>query len=370
MEAAAAERRIYGYADLPLILPLIGSGAEARPEGDVYWRPRRMPRVQYSTGSEAEVRLVYLQAEPRAPGGVSWLPSAPKWVVIDWEATAAPGWRPEYPGLWAIVIPPPPPAPLGVEEGTESSRRLRLGVLSPATGRSGDSDSGGVGVVAPRRWRGGGEIVRFNGTALPIFWLSGAVTEREKEPSLRGGSGSVSSPTVTDTARAPRLDLERGALRGLGVLIRDWASDPFLGWLAGVTLDRLRASEVWGENPAVASEDPVIAGLALLNERRWRSALAALERDDPELGAEVVARATAVVRLPDGSAVAAWPLDTQALDSLRGALLAPGSSKDSRMVAARSWLGSVPAAVAWITDDDAGGIGGGGRGGFWGGFGG
>lgn len=289
-DAVAAEPRIYAYSQRPLLLPLAAARPSEAPEpagAPARWRPSAVPRVQYESGPPVDARLVFIEATPQDNAGLPWIPAPARWSVIDWALTQDPAWNPAG-GFWALFVPPPP-----------DGRR---------------------------------QVLRFNGSALPIVWLA-------------------NPPASTDAARAPRLDLDRTALRALGGLLEAIAADPLQAWRVRILTDRLRATELWATPPSSPS-DPVLGALADLLEARWRSAIGVIERDDPVLGAEFVARLTAVVRLPSGVAVPIWPPDDSSLAVVRSALLAPTGSKATRIQAVRAWLASVPPAVAWMVDDN------------------
>lgn len=290
-DAIAAEPRIYAYAESPMLLPLAparGASGEDLSRPASRWRPSRPPILQYGSGEPIPARLVFLEAQPANNPGATWLPAPAVWSATGWEGTALPTWSPAG-GFWALLVPP-----------------------------SAD---------------GARQVLRMNGTALPIVWLA-------------------PPPNSTDAARAPQLDFDRSALRELGGLIEGAASDPLQAWRIRLLTDRLRASELWPVAPPAPS-DPALAALADQLEARWRSAVGALERDDADLASEFVARLTAVVRTPDGMALPAWAPDDSALTAVRGALLAPLATSASRVEAVRSWLIATPEALAWIVDDSA-----------------
>lgn len=290
-DAVASEPRIYAFSDRPLVLPL----SPARRAGDVEngqaaerWRPSQMPRVQYDDGAVEGVRLVYFEARPNENSDFPWLPAPATWSAIDWDATQDPNWNAAG-GFWGVVVPPPP---------------------------------------AGRR-----QVLRFNGAALPVIWLPGP-------------------PPATDSLRAPRLDLDRTALRALGDRLTKLAQDPLAAWRVRILTDRIRSSELWASPPAPPS-DPALAALANQIEGRWRSAISAIERDNPELASEFVSRLTAVIRTPEGAALPAWGQEDSALNAVRAALLAPAGSKATREQSVRTWLAAAPAAVAWVVDDSS-----------------
>ncbi len=294
-DALPAEPRIYAYANRPLLLPLTpGRGVEVTDDRGVLaaWRPGRAPIVEYESGIRADARLVYLEANSNPSPAGTWLPASVTWTTTDWADTQDLTWKPGGGGFWAMVVPPPP-----------DGRR---------------------------------QILRFNGSTLPVLWLP-------------------SPPSATDAARAPRLDLDRTALRALGERIFDAARDPLQAWRIRILADRLRPVDLWGTAP-LPPQDPVLALLADQTEARWRSAIGVLEREDPELAMEFVARLTAVVRLPQGSAFPAWPPEGSDLTGLRSALLTPSGTRSSRIDAVRTWLSSTPEGIAWIADASAPGV--------------
>ena len=288
-DAVAAERRIYAFTESPLLLPLAPARTPEKPSPTgtaSAWRPSRVPTVQYDSGAAVDVRLLYFEVRPQQDPSLSWLPSPGVWSVIEWSATLDPAWKPAG-GFWALLVPPPP--------------------------------------------GGARQVLRFNGSALPVFWLP-------------------RPPASTNAARAPRLDVGRDSLRALGAAIAKSAEDPLQAWRIRILTDRIRASELWATPPNPPA-DPALAALADQIEARWRAAIGVLEGDDPALGAEFVARLTAVVGLPSGAALPAWPPDDSSLGAVRAALLAPSGTKASRAGAVRSWLASTPSAVAWVIDD-------------------
>jgi len=197
--------------------------------------------------------------------------------------------------------------------------------LSSAAGNDSSTGFWALVVEAPATARA--KPLRIDGRTVPTVWLD--------DP-----------PTSTDSARLPRLEAARESESALVALLQRFAQDPFRRWRAALALERFGP-----ESRLPAPSDAAVAALAAQNETRWRAAFAALARDDADLSADVLARATAVIASPDGPLLPAWSLDESGLSMLRDDLLDPDLGGTKRIARARTWLETDPSAVAWVIDD-------------------
>lgn len=285
-----AEPIVFALAGRTLVIPIVPDSPAA--EGVHRWVPSHAPIVAFLTGEPLSSQTYWFRVQPKeGAAGWEWLPAIAEWRAwtLD-EVVGAIGSEDPLggPGFWAVAVETPP--------------------------------------------RAAGRELRLDGRPMPIRWLS--------DP-----------PARTDAARAPHPRTSPSALRGLGRIIAGESRDPLLRWRVRLILDRWAAEDLWGRHEAGELEAPALEALASQNEWRWRAALASLAKAGPDTAADVLARLTAVVLMPDGSLLPAWPLDDGAPLRLRNDLLRAEADDDDRLNAAQAWLASLPPAVAWVIDD-------------------
>lgn len=147
----------------------------------------------------------------------------------------------------------------------------------------------------------------------------------------------------------------------LGTKLANLAQDPFTRWRAALVARRLVAPNAWFEAPTPARplapdrlpslQDPVIAAVADSETALWIAALDKLQRADRTLAARTLGSLTAVVRMPWGTLLPAWPAD-QSHQQLRLELLDATTDAETRR-AAQAWLDRQPPAIAWVIDESA-----------------
>ncbi|MEM1167428.1 MAG: hypothetical protein AAGI30_14205 [Planctomycetota bacterium] len=171
--------------------------------------------------------------------------------------------------------------------------------------------------------------LRVGRRAAPVHWLA-------------------RPPERVPVSGLPRIDLsldERDELRRMLAPLRD---DPLQRWRLELLADRVPAvREPTGE------PDLVLRQLAAQTTARWRAGLAELHRLDPVLAESVIARLTAVVRLPWGTVVPGWASEAASIRTLLSALLARDQTERRLIETARAWLQTEPSDHAWIIDDAA-----------------
>lgn len=159
-------------------------------------------------------------------------------------------------------------------------------------------------------------------------------------------------PPSTGSAIAPRPLGDAASMERLGeALLPQW-SDPLARWRVRLLLDRLPTALVWPRGaPPDRFDDPALDAIARQSEDRWRVGVEEIRRVDPRLSEEVVHRLTAVVRLPQGALVPAWPTDDSATGELHRVLLDTTIGRTKKADSTRAWLASLPEAHAWVIDD-------------------
>ena len=290
-----SERRVYAEPGRTLVLPLVPEGALFDPlrAPSSGWRPVSTPLVRVDDGPALPASVVRLEGRPAPEEGraSAWLPRSKRWTATALPSVTGPT-PDDATAVWALAVRMP---------DEPEGRRLRIGAQR-----------------------------------VPIAWLP-------------------PPPERTDTAPLPRPDSTVRERAALGDALRDEATDPMRRWRVRLLTDRFAPTTLWrGDPPRGRLDDPILEAYATQRERRVRVALETLRRDDPALAAETLARLTAVVRLPTGALVPAWPLDEERETELVSGLLSPRATPESRRADALAWLAAAPPARAWVTEDAAG----------------
>jgi hypothetical protein len=283
-----------------VILPLTG-----RPIGPL--------QTLDESGREVPARLFWLGLKPDSaerPGTNRWLAPPGTWVSLPPERAGE-----AATGLWVL--------------------RLDLTRVAP------------------------GSAVRLQGVTLPLDWF-------DARESLPRGAEVLARAALAQP-------LERSSAEWLAATIEPMLASPLERWRAEPLLGLTRAAGV----PAAAGNagggaelgvvrlrreaDAVVDEFAAQTRRRWLAGLARLSELDLALAEQVASRLLGLVRFEDGDAapVAApvWPALEGGLLPVAGDLLDPRADRERVLATARGLLRLLPASVAWVVDDSAGGTG-------------
>lgn len=198
------------------------------------------------------------------------------------------------------------------------------------------------------------------GAAASFWMLAVDLPDRPISRTLQIGTKRLTihwldpPPARTDIARLPLLEASLDARRALGDALRREARDPFRRWRCALVADRFSANALWGDRPALQPfSDPILQAAATHAETRARAAVEAARRIDPDLGAALLSSLTAVVKMPSGDLLPAWPPDDAETLELLSGLLDPTRSASKKRADLEVWLSEAPKAVAWVVSDDA-----------------
>lgn len=175
-------------------------------------------------------------------------------------------------------------------------------------------------------------IVTLNTKSVPLIWL---------DP----------PPPVTGSGRPVRPVASAESWRNLGERLRPIARDPQQRWRVRLLIDRVTAQELWPQVAPEAFADRALEAWAARQEECWRSAIEDVRRVDPVLSSDLLHALSAVVALPGGTLVPAWPMDEIGTQRLLRSLLDPAETRSRKAEYVRAWLASIPDAVAWVIDD-------------------
>jgi len=241
--------------------------------------------------------------------GGKTIPAAVRWISIRVNALELGSWLPPS-GSWKSV-----PA-------SEASPGQGLFVLVLAL----PPDAAGQGITIGRRW-------------IAVNWLPG--------------------PAVYAIANNVRFEPAPGADRLAADITRRLLEpemrSPVRRWRYRLLVDGLNpaATPVSPDGVPLRFDDPVIEALAQQAEARWALAIARLAAADQPLARRLVMRLGAIAAFPECPAVPVWTVSQSELDTLLTDLLDPRRSAAQTAEVARTWLGSQPAAVAWLQDGSA-----------------
>lgn len=289
----AVESSITAAVGMPLVIPVGDRDGASRRD----WTPPSVPALTTDDGEVIEASLVRYSIVRLEPDPTGWLSPAAVWVAEPWSPGIAPPASStdpvllNTPAFWALVAHVP-----------------------ESLGRAG---------------------LILGGTRLPVQWVEPPAAQR-------------------DASRLPRPEASAERLAELGRMLAGDARDPLRRWRVGLLTDRVRPAALGGSRDWPGRlADPALEALAQQEEWRTRAALDALERADPALAADVAGALTVVVRTPSGALLPAWRYDDTGLATLRARLLDVDSTRAQRIAAARSWLDTMPAGVAWAIDESA-----------------
>jgi len=145
-----------------------------------------------------------------------------------------------------------------------------------------------------------------------------------------------------------------GAWRDLGDMLAVEAQDPTRRWRVSLLTERFTAQRLFGTDSLAERAplgDPVLSGVGETFEAEWRSAISAVEQTDPELAAQLLARITAITKLPNGTLLPVWPTDGEAEGTLLPQLLSRSLTEPQRLDALRAYLQNQPPARTAVLDD-------------------
>lgn len=261
-----------------------------------------------------------------------------------------------------------PGARIDVTLGTDVTLAARVFRVTPTATRD---------LQAPARWLSPGPSWRAAapgeaGASGSGVWVAVAeaptgLVERSLPSFARVGDRIIDLTWIPparqnpDIAKAPMPQVSEPSLRALGEMVRTEATDPQRRWRVRLLSQRLGDGALWGDAPppgfgGVPSEmsEPLEATAEQL-ELNARAALDALRKADAALALEVLSRLICVVRTPDGVLLPGWAPGGgpggEGIESLLAQLLDPRRGAGEKAEAARRWLGTLPAAQAWIVDD-------------------
>jgi len=185
------------------------------------------------------------------------------------------------------------------------------------------------------------------------------VAGRERAISLQIGNERfpvrlAPRPQPLPIGRIPPIEASAQAWRAFGDMLAVEAQDPTRRWRVSLLEERFTSQRLFGTDTLDARaplSSPVLRGVADTYEADWRSALSSIHEREPDTAARLLARLTAVVRMPDGSLLPVWPTDGEAEGSLLPILLSRGWGIEQRMDAARSYLQTQPRVRATVLDD-------------------
>lgn len=285
-----AEDAVYAIRGRPLVIPMAPLAPATGPEP---LAPDRPPGVTINAApTPAECVLVRPTAVAARAG--TWEPEALAWTAEALGTpdrkgrVASPGIRADEPGFWCAVVQTP---------------------------------------GEPER-----PVVTLNTRSVPVIWLD--------EP-----------PPMTGAGRPVRPVASPAAWIDLGDRLRPLASDPSQRWRVRLLLDRVTPAELWGANPPSEIPGRAVEAWATRKEECWRVAIEQLRQVDPVLSSDLLHTLTAIVAVPSGAVVPAWPLDDIGTERLLRSLLDPGETRSRKAELARAWLAGTPPGVAWIIDD-------------------
>lgn len=241
--------------------------------------------------------------------GGKTIPAAVRWISIRVGTSELASWLPPS-GSWKSV-----PA----SEASPGQGLFVLVLELPA-------DAAGQGITIGRRW-------------IAVNWLP--------------------APSVYAIANKVRFEPAAGADQlhadSTRRLLEPEMRSPVRRWRYRLLVDGLNPSATPASPDGVPLrfDDPVIEALAQQAEARWALAIARLAAADHLLAKRLITRLAAQAAFPDCSAVPVWTVSQSELDTLLTDLLDPRRSVAQTAEIARTWLGSQPAAVAWLEDGSA-----------------
>ena len=161
-------------------------------------------------------------------------------------------------------------------------------------------------------------------------------------------------PQTLPFGRIEAIQASTSQWKSLGDQLAIEALDPARRWRVELLAERFTAQRLFGTD-TLEDRSPitgaVLRGIASSFEWEWRSAIASVERLDPELAAQLLARLTCIVELPDGTLLPAWPTDGEAENSLLPQLLARRLDPTQRAERVRQYLAGQPATRVTVLDD-------------------
>lgn len=184
---------------------------------------------------------------------------------------------------------------------------------------------------------------------------------RERAISIRIGRERfpvrlAQTPEPLPVGRIRGPEANAGAWRYLGDMLALEAQDPTRRWRVALLTERLTAQRLFGTDSLAERSpvvDPVLSGVAETFEAEWRSAISSVQQSDPELAAQLLARITAITKLPNGTLLPVWPTDGEADGTLLAQLLSRSLTEPQRLDALRAYLQNQPP-VRTVVLDDAG----------------